>query len=79
MDGTDVLDGKQTVLQAEKERRPIMDLRLKLVQWTHAILSKAGRGGSFPGELAVRLDPHFIEKFKMPGIVVIVTGTNGKI
>lgn len=55
-----------------------MDLRLKAVQLVHALLSKAGRGGSFPGELAVRLDPHFIEKFKMPGIVVIVTGTNGK-
>lgn len=56
----------------------MMDLRLKIVQWAHAVLSKAGRGGSFPGELAVRLDKHFIEKFKMPKIVVIVTGTNGK-
>ncbi len=55
-----------------------MDIRLKLVQFTHAILSKAGRGGSFPGELALKMDPHFIEKFKMPKIVVLVTGTNGK-
>ncbi len=55
-----------------------MDIRLKIVQCAHTILSKAGRGGSFPGEIALRMDPHFIEKFKMPKIVVLVTGTNGK-
>lgn len=55
-----------------------MDIRLKVVQLAHSILSKAGRGGSFPGELALRMDPHFIEKFQMPKIVVLVTGTNGK-
>lgn len=51
---------------------------LKLVQFTHRMLLKFGRGGSLPGEIALRLDPHFIEKFKMPDIVVLVTGTNGK-
>ncbi len=55
-----------------------MDIRLKLVQITHALLQKAGRGGSFPGELALKMDPDFIQKFKMPKIVVLVTGTNGK-
>ena len=55
-----------------------MDIRLKLVQITHALLQKAGRGGSFPGELALKMDPDFIQKFKMPEIVVLVTGTNGK-
>ena len=55
-----------------------MDIRLKIVQLAHAILSRMGRGGSFPGELAIRMDKNFISKFKMPGIVVIVTGTNGK-
>lgn len=55
-----------------------MDIRLKIVQCAHTILSKVGRGGSFPGEIALRMDPHFIEKFKMPKIVVLVTGTNGK-
>lgn len=55
-----------------------MDIRLKIVQAAHALLSKAGRGGSFPGELALRMDPNFIEKFKMPKIVILVTGTNGK-
>lgn len=55
-----------------------MGIRLKIVQTVHGILAKRGRGGSFPGEIALRMDPHFIEKFKMPRIVVLVTGTNGK-
>lgn len=55
-----------------------MDIRLKIVQATRYLLAKAGRGGSFPGELALKMDPHFIEKFKMPNIVILVTGTNGK-
>ncbi len=55
-----------------------MSIRLKIVQCAHSILSKAGRGGSFPGEIALKMDPHFIEKFQMPKIVVLVTGTNGK-
>jgi UDP-N-acetylmuramyl tripeptide synthase len=55
-----------------------MDIRLSIVQAMHALLAKAGRGGSLPGELALKMDPHFIEKFKMPKIVVLVTGTNGK-
>ena len=55
-----------------------MDLRLKFVQLTHKALQKVGRGGSFPGEIALRIDPHFIEKFKMPSTVILVTGTNGK-
>lgn len=55
-----------------------MDIRLKIVQLSHAILQKAGRGGSFPGEIALKMDPHFLEKFQMPPIVILVTGTNGK-
>lgn len=55
-----------------------MDIRLKIVQISHALLSKMGRGGSFPGEIALRLDHDFIQKFHMPEIVVLVTGTNGK-
>ncbi|MBQ9154644.1 MAG: DUF1727 domain-containing protein [Solobacterium sp.] len=55
-----------------------MSLTLRLVKTLHHILSKAGRGGSLPGSLALKLDPDFISRFHMPGIVVIVTGTNGK-
>ncbi|MDD6259008.1 MAG: MurT ligase domain-containing protein [Erysipelotrichaceae bacterium] len=55
-----------------------MSIRLRLVQTTHKILQKAGRGGSFPGIMALKMDPHFIERFHMPKIVILVTGTNGK-
>lgn len=51
---------------------------LKFVQFSHNILAKMGRGGSLPGQLGLKLDPQFIEKFHMPPIVVLVTGTNGK-
>lgn len=55
-----------------------MDLRLKAVQLFHSILAKAGRGGSLPGSLALKMEPDFIQKFQMPDKVVLVTGTNGK-
>ena len=53
-------------------------LTLNLVKGMHGILQKAGRGGSLPGSLALALDKNFISRFQMPGIVIIVTGTNGK-
>ncbi|MCR5230874.1 MAG: MurT ligase domain-containing protein [Solobacterium sp.] len=55
-----------------------MDIRLSLVQTMHRILAKTGRGGSLPGSLALSLDSNFIQKFKMPETVILVTGTNGK-
>ena len=55
-----------------------MDIRLLLVQKLHALLAKAGRGGSLPGEVALRLDPKFLSRFQLPKDVVLVTGTNGK-
>ncbi len=55
-----------------------MSLTLKLVKTMHSVLARAGRGGSLPGSLALALDKKFISRFHMPGIVVIVTGTNGK-
>ncbi len=56
----------------------MMDIRLKFVQTVHGILAKSGRGGSFPGSLALKMDPSFISRFKMPKDVILVTGTNGK-
>lgn len=47
----------------------------KLIQ---AMLKKSGRGTSFPGELALKLDKKIIGKFQMPKITVFVTGTAGK-
>lgn len=55
-----------------------MDIRLSLVQLMHTGLAKAGRGGSLPGSFALAMDKDFISKFKMPKIVILVTGTNGK-
>ena len=55
-----------------------MDLRLKTVQLFHSILARAGRGGSLPGSLALKMDPDFIRKFHMPDRVILVTGTNGQ-
>lgn len=55
-----------------------MGFQLKMVQGMHAVLQKFGRGGSLPGEFALRMDPDFIQKFRMPPVVVLVTGTNGK-
>ena len=55
-----------------------MDIRLKIVQISQKILSKMNRGGSFPGHLGLIMDKNFIKKFKMPEIVILVTGTNGK-
>lgn len=55
-----------------------MSFTLGLVQAMHSVLAKTGRGGSLPGEFALRMDPQFISRFHMPPIVVLVTGTNGK-
>ncbi|MBR3347402.1 MAG: DUF1727 domain-containing protein [Solobacterium sp.] len=55
-----------------------MDIRLFIVQKLHSLLAKAGRGGSFPGELALRMDPNFLKKFHLPKEVILITGTNGK-
>ena len=55
-----------------------MDLKLGIVKGTHKLLSFFGRGGSLPGSIALKLDKDFIKRFKMPEIVILVTGTNGK-
>ena len=52
--------------------------RLWLVQSVYRILHRSGRGGSFPGSLALAMDKNFIRRFQMPPIVILVTGTNGK-
>lgn len=55
-----------------------MDLRLALVQMLQRFLARFGRGGSVPGEFALRMDRDFIARFHMPKTVILVTGTNGK-
>ena len=41
-------------------------------------LSLIKRGGSLPGQIALRIDPDVLSKLKYEGIVILVTGTNGK-
>ncbi|MBR4456480.1 MAG: DUF1727 domain-containing protein [Solobacterium sp.] len=55
-----------------------MDIRLLAVKKLQSLLAKFGRGGSLPGELALRMDPKFITKIKFPEQVILVSGTNGK-
>ncbi|MDO4663376.1 MAG: MurT ligase domain-containing protein [Erysipelotrichaceae bacterium] len=43
-----------------------------------SLLSLAGRGGSMPGTIALKLDPDSLSKLKFNGPVILVTGTNGK-
>lgn len=42
------------------------------------ILEKLGKGGSFPGILALKLDPNILQKIRYPKDVILLTGTNGK-
>ncbi len=41
-------------------------------------LGLIGRGGSLPGELALRVDPQIFDQLTFDGPVILVTGTNGK-
>ena len=42
------------------------------------LLSFAGRGGSLPGQIGLRLDPRILSRLQIDGPVIVVTGTNGK-
>lgn len=53
-------------------------IRLLIVKMIRFILVKLGRGGSLPGTIALKMDSNILSKFKMPRIVIVVTGTNGK-
>lgn len=53
-------------------------LSILAVKTSTALLSLAGRGGSLPGSIGLKLDPQSLQKLKFSGPVVLVTGTNGK-
>ncbi len=55
-----------------------MNPTITFVKIAHQILSKFGRGGSLPGQIALKMDKNILSKFKMPKEVILVTGTNGK-
>lgn len=42
------------------------------------LLQKMGRGGSFPGQLALKIYPNILKTLKYQAKVIVVTGTNGK-
>lgn len=45
---------------------------------SHKILSHMGRGTTLPGKLALKLDPHILNKLAKDYDIIVVTGTNGK-
>lgn len=45
---------------------------------TTFILNLLGRGGSLPGQLALKMNTNILKNIKFDGLVVVVTGTNGK-
>ena len=42
------------------------------------ILTKMGRGSSFPGELGLKLDKNMIKKMELPPLTICITGSTGK-
>lgn len=53
-------------------------LSIAAVKLSRSLLSLAGRGGSLPGSIGLKLDPNSLSKLKFNGPVILVTGTNGK-
>ncbi|MBR4514989.1 MAG: DUF1727 domain-containing protein [Lachnospiraceae bacterium] len=43
-----------------------------------AVLKLTGRGSSFPGELALKLNKKILKYFKLPDRIIAVTGSSGK-
>lgn len=56
----------------------MIKLQLLLCKLSGFILKLLGRGSNYPGVLALKLNKKFLNYFKMPKIVVAVTGSAGK-
>ncbi|WP_297942525.1 MurT ligase domain-containing protein [uncultured Faecalibaculum sp.] len=54
------------------------NLSVAAVRLSRWLLSFAGRGGSLPGQIGLKIDPQILSKIRITGPVVVVTGTNGK-
>ncbi|WP_286062165.1 MurT ligase domain-containing protein [Faecalibaculum rodentium] len=54
------------------------NLAIAAVRMSRWLLSFAGRGGSLPGQIGLRLDPRILSRLQIDGPVIVVTGTNGK-
>lgn len=55
-----------------------MKLQLLICKFAGLILKILGRGSNYPGVLALKLNKNITKYFKMPKIVVAVTGSAGK-
>lgn len=53
-------------------------LSILAVKASSSLLKLAGRGGSLPGSIGLKLDPDSLKHLKIDGPVILVTGTNGK-
>ena len=49
-----------------------------LAKLSHKILHLTGKGSTFPGDFALKLNKNIFKHFKMPETVIFVTGTTGK-
>ena len=56
----------------------MIKLQLLLCKLSGFVLKLLGRGSNYPGVLALKLNKKFLNYFKMPNIVVAVTGSAGK-
>ncbi len=56
----------------------MIKLQLLICKLSGFILKLLGRGSNYPGVLALKLNKNFLNYFKMPNIVVAVTGSAGK-
>ncbi len=53
-------------------------IKLLICKLSNIILKKLGRGTSFPGHLALKLDKNILNKLQLPKTTICVTGTTGK-
>ncbi|MDF9824063.1 UDP-N-acetylmuramyl tripeptide synthase [Breznakia sp. PF5-3] len=53
-------------------------ITILIVKFIRAGLRLFGRGGSLPGQIALKLDANILKKIKYPSKIILVTGTNGK-
>ena len=55
-----------------------MKLLLIICKFASYILEKIGKGSTFPGQLAYKLNKKILQYFKFPDLVIAVTGSAGK-
>ena len=56
----------------------MIKIQLLICKLASFILKLLGRGSNYPGVLALKLNKNIVSYFKMPKIVVAVTGSAGK-